>query len=139
MNIKVLKKQNGITIQDLVIAIMIFCLFVGVIGSLFYRILFNSTLVKLNAIAVEYAVKVAEEVDKLPYEEIDNLNFGTKMHTDYKKSFPDIFQLEVNVENYNEIDPSKADIIKIVTINVTYDIFEEERNYEIKKLKIKEI
>lgn len=139
MNIKVLKKQDGMTIQDLVIAIIILCLFVGVIGSLFYRIIINSAFIKLNAIAVEYAVKVAEEVDKLPYEEIDNLNFGTKMDTDYKKSFPDIFQLEVNVENYNEIDPSKADIIKIVTIKVTYEMFEEEKSYEIKKLKIKEI
>lgn len=138
MNIKILKKQNGMTIQDLVIAIMIFCLFVGVIGTLFYRILFNSTLVKLNAIAVGYAVKVAEEVDKLPYDDI-NQNFWTSIQSNYEQSFPDIFQLEVNVENYNQIDPSKADIIKIVTINVTYEIFEEERNYEIKKLKIKEI
>lgn len=138
MNIKVLKKQNGMTIQDLVIAIIILCLFVGVIGTLFSQIIINSGLIKLNAIAVEYAVKIAEEVDKLPYDDI-NENFEIIMNTKYADNFSDIYKLDVIVENYNEIDPSKADIIKIVTIKIAYEIFEEERSYEIKKLKIKEI
>lgn len=138
MNIKVLKKQNGMTIQDLVIAIIILCLFVGVIGTLFSQIIINSGLIKLNSIAVGYAVKVAEEVDKLPYDDI-NENFEIIMNTKYAGNFSDIYKLDVIVENYNEIDPSKADIIKIVTIKITYEIFEEEKSYEIKKLKIKEI
>lgn len=135
MNIKVLKKENGISLQDIVIAMVILSMFVGVIGSMYYEIAFNSNLIKLNAIAVEYAIKVAEDVDILSYEDI-NENFDIYMNSKHK--MPEGFNLTVSVKKYNEQDSSKQDIIKIVTINVEYTIFDKTNSYEIKKLKVKE-
>lgn len=136
MNINILKKDNGISLQDIVIAITIMAMFVGVIGTLFYQITLNSNLIKVNAIAVHYAVQVAEEVDKLAYDEI-NENFNIYVNSKY--DIPDILKLTVDVQNYNEEDETKDDIIKIVNIKVDYTVLDETKSYEIKKLKIKEI
>lgn len=136
MNIKVLKKDNGISLQDIVIAITILCMFVGVVGTLFYQITLNSNLIKVNSIAVHYAVEVAEEVDKLAYDEI-NENFNIYINS--KFDLPEILTLTVDVQNYNESDETKEDLIKIVNIKVDYTVLDETNSYEIKKLKIKEI
>lgn len=135
MNTRLLKKENGISLQDIVIAMVILSIFVGVIGSMYYEILFNSNMIKLNAIAVEYAIKVAEDVDILSYEDI-NENFDIYINSKYE--MPEGFNLEASVKKYNEQDSSKIDIIKIVTINVEYTFLDKTNNYEIKKLKVKE-
>lgn len=136
MNIKVLKKDNGVFLQDIVIAITILCMFVGLIGTLFYKIILNSNMIKVNAIAAHYAVEVAEEVDRLSYDQI-NENFNIYINTKY--DLPEILTLTVEVEKYNKDDETKDDIIKIVNIKVDYTVLNNTSSYEIKKLKIKEI
>jgi len=135
MNIKLIKKNNGMSLVDIVASITILSLFLGVIGTLFYQIALNSNLIKLNALAVHYAVKVAEYVDEISYEEVND-NLGIYLNSKY--DIPDSFGLTVDVEKYNETDTSKEDLIKIVSINVSYTCLDETRNYEIEKIKVKE-
>ena len=47
--------------------------------------------------------------------------------------------LSIDVENYNKDDQNKEDIIKIVTVTINYKVLNENRQYSIKKIKIKEI
>lgn len=121
---------------DIIIAMFILTMFVGVIGSLYYQIVLNSNLIRMNAVAVHYAIKIAENTDKISYEEVTD-----ELNTTVKESFaiPDNFTVHIQVSPYNEQDASKEDIIKMVTIHIDYQCLNETRSYELKKLKIKEM
>lgn len=135
MNKKILKANNGISMTDVIIAIIILCMFVGVIGNLYYQISLQSNFIRLNTMAVYYTVKIAEDIDKMPYEEVTN-DLNTNIKTTYQ--IPDLFNAIIEVQNYNEIDTTKEDIIKIVTIKIEYEFNKQTKYYEIEKLKIKE-
>ena len=51
-----MKDNKGASLTDVIIAIIILSLFVGLIGNLFYQIGVNSYMVKYNALATYYAV-----------------------------------------------------------------------------------
>lgn len=136
MNIKKIKTSNGISMTDVIIAVLILCMFVGVIGNLYYKISYQSHMVRFDAIATYYTVKIAEEIDRISYEEVTN-----DLNTTLKQTLgiPDLINITVDVENYNSSDTSKKDIIKIVTIKAEYEVLNEKQTYEIKTLKVKEI
>lgn len=130
------KQNKGISTVDIVVAMIILTLFVGVIGSLYYQIAYHNAAIRMNAMAVNYAVKIAENIDKITYEEVEEtLNETLKIDFEIKEAF----NPTIKVENYNEEDLSKEDIIKKVTIKIDYNVMDESRSYEIIKLKIKEI
>ena len=136
MDKKILKQNNGYSVADLVVAMLILIMFTGVIGSLYHQIVLNNSLVQMNALAVYYAVKVAEEVDKVSYNEVDS-TFQNYIKSNY--NIPESFNILINVENYNKDNTSIKDILKTVTIKVEYTCLNTTRNYELKKLKVKEI
>lgn len=135
MKIKKLKTNKGISMADVIIAIIILCMFVGVIGNLYYEIVLESNMIRYNSIASYYTVKIAENIDRISYEQVTN-NLNNTIKEDY--SIPDLYNITIDVKKYNEDDTSKQDIIKIVTIKAEYQVFNEQRFYQIKKLKIKE-
>lgn len=132
-----IKSNKAMSMADIIIAIFILTLFVGVIGSLYYQILLNSNLVRMNAFAVYYSIKIAENIDKMAYEKVTN-DLNTTVKSDY--AIPDDYQIQIQVNPYQKEDSTQEkDIIKIVTIKITYQCLNETRDYEIKKLKVKEI
>lgn len=136
MKKKRLKANNGISMTDVIIAMLILCMFVGVIGNLYYQIALQNNMIRLNTIGVYYTVKIAEDIDRMSYEEVTN-DLNTNIKTNYQ--IPDLYNITVEVQNYNEIDTSKEDIIKIVTIKAEYEFNGQTSSYKIEKLKIKEM
>ena len=131
-----LKGNKGVTITDIVVAMIILSLFVGLIGNLYYQIALQNSIVQSNAVAAYYVVKIAEDIDKMPYESVTNELSNTVKQT---YELPDGINIMITVEKYSEIDPTKEDIVKTVSIRAEYECFEQTRVYEVKKLKIKEI
>ena len=117
------KQNKGISMPDVVIAISILSLFVGVIGTLYYQIASYTAEIRANAMAVHYAVQIAESTDKMLYEQV-NEKLNNSIDIDY--SLPEGFSA------------TKQDIIKIVIITVNYEFLGQSKNYTIQKLKIKE-
>ena len=130
------KSNNGVTTMDVAIAIIILSLFVGVIGNFYYQIVKNNNMIRFNTMAVYYAIKIAEDIDKVAYEEV---NDDFKENLNVKYGLPENFSATLDIENYNKNDSSKQDIIKKVNITIKYTFLKEERNYKIEKLKIKEL
>ncbi len=131
VNLSKVKQNKGITGIDMAISICVIVIFVGLISGLFYNIYSHSTAVRINALAVDYAIKIAEETDRMQYEEVNNdINYELRN----KFQIPDAYNTEVSVENYNK----KEDVIKIVTIKVNYEFMNHDEEYVIKKLKVKE-
>ena len=131
-----LKSNKGISMADVVIALLILIILSGVIGNILYQIAYNNAALRMNAIATDYAVKVAEYIDKIPYENVTN---GMQITEINGEQIIDKFNVSIEVENYNNDDSNKEDIIKKVIITVNYNILKETKNYKIQKLKIKEM
>lgn len=134
---KNIKSNRGVSITDLVIALIILSVFAGVIGNLLYQLAYNNASLRMSAIAADYAVKEAEYIDKIAYEDVQTLN--EKITQINGEDVLEAFTIKLYVENYNNADETKKDIIKKVTITVNYNILKDEKSYKIEKLKIKEM
>lgn len=134
---KNIKSNRGVSITDVVIALIILTIFTGVIGNLIYQIAYNNAALRVNAIAADYAVKEAEYIDKIAYEDVQTSN--EKITKINGEDVLDAFTVKLDVEDYKGNDETKQDIIKKVTITVNYNILKDEKSYKIEKLKIKEM
>ena len=134
---KNIKSNRGFSITDVVIALIILTIFTGVIGNLIYQIAYNNAALRVNAIAADYAVKEAEYIDKIAYEDVQTSN--EKITQINGENVLDAFTIKLDVEDYKANDETKQDIIKKVTITVNYNILKDEKSYKIEKLKIKEM
>ena len=134
---KNIKSNRGVSITDVVIALIILTIFTGVIGNLIYQIAYNNAALRVNAIAADYAVKEAEYIDKIAYEDVQTSN--EKITQINGEDVLDAFTVKLDVEDYKANDETKQDIIKKVTITVNYNILKDEKSYKIEKLKIKEM
>lgn len=129
------KLDRGVTLNDLVIAILIIGMFIGILTSSFTQIYKNNIYIKKDEEALYYVVRTLEDIDKMPYEKVQNtLNEELTAKYNIDKDY-----LTINVENYNKSDTTKQDIIKIVTVTINYKVLGENKQYSVKKLKIKEI
>ena len=115
---------------DVVIAMVILSMFVGLISSLYYNMAYGNYSIRYDAMAAAYAVKIAEDTDKLSYDEV-----VTGLNYDLDEGYT----ATVQVEKYNQDDETKEDIIKTVTITINYNLMNTEKSYTLKKLKIKEL
>ena len=131
-----LKSNRGVTITDVVVAVIILSVFTGVVGNLYYLIAKNNNLIKYNTVAVYNAIKIAEDIDKISYDEVtEDLNTNIKD----RYNIPEGFSAQVKVVKYSDEDSTKHDIIKRVNITIKYKFLKEDKTYNLEKLKIKEI
>ena len=54
------KSNKGFTIADLAIALIIFILFTGIIGTLFYSSFRLNSQAKISAVATNYAIEILD-------------------------------------------------------------------------------
>lgn len=135
---KNLKSNKAIAIMDIVIALTVLALLVGSVGTLYYEIAYNDLRIKYGAIATYYVVNILESIDEQNYDDVrsmSNEEFKRKFENDEYSSF---LELSTKVENYNQDDEEKKDLIKIVTIEVKYRVLQDDMSYTVKKLKIRE-
>lgn len=130
------KSNKAATIADVVVGILIMIIFTGILTNSFYRIYKHNISIRMNAIAIDYAVKILEYTDKISYEEVNN-SLNNLLKEKYNMNDNYIAYLEV--ENYNKDNETKEDIIKIVTLTINYNVLNENQTYKVKKLKIKEM
>ena len=67
-----LKSNNGFTMQDLIIAIAIFTLFAGIIGTAIvatFRVQSDS---QVDEVGTLYAIQIAEYIDKISFDDVES-------------------------------------------------------------------
>lgn len=135
LNLKRLKEKKGFTGIDVVVAVLIILLFVGMLVTAFYNIYKISTEIAFEAEALQYLVSALEYSDKINYEEVTEQNL-----LDYlaNEEIPENYTVTFRIQSYNQIDSTKQDIVKIVTGKIVYQIENKEEFIEISKLKVKE-
>ena len=65
-----LKSNQGFTMQDLAVAIIILILFAGTIGGIYVSILTVQAETKIDAIVTVYAMQILEDIDRIDYEDV---------------------------------------------------------------------
>ena len=133
------KNEKGVTIIDLVIAIIIMSVFVGVITTLMAKIYKQSIEVQVSSNAMAYATTVLEKIDEKSFEEVQKPSFLQKLKESGEITIPEEYTIELNVENPENVSEEITDFIKKATVTVKYKIKNEEKSISISKLKVKEI
>ena len=130
------KSNKAVTMADVIVGILIMIIFTGILTNSFYRIYKHNISIRMNAIAIDYAVKILEDTDKISYEEVNN-SLNNLLEEKYNMN--DNYTAHLEIENYNKDNETKEDIIKIVTLTINYNVLNENQTYKVKKLKIKEM
>ena len=145
----IIKKENGITGQDLIIAIFILTMFLTFLLTVYSNIKSLSYEIRMNAHAQEAASKIAEKLNLLEYDD----EFFTSNHENIKIEElrdeygvtglnPEIYQVNIRTKNVKlEQEELDYDFTKEVQIQVKYNIkgkFEKADASEIKLIKNRE-
>ena len=130
----ILKSEKGFTMQDLIAALFIIMLFVGIISSLMYSVYKTNVRADLTAQMATYAVQILEDIDRIPYEDVSSELASTYYD---KFSIPGGMQITLDVSNYGE-EVNAKDVMKVVKLNMSYTIANETEQFSVTRLKIKE-
>lgn len=130
-----LKSESGFTMYDLILAMFLITLFVGLIASLMYSAYKINAETNLMMQASAYSVQILEDIDKIAYEEVDS-SLASKYKSDF--SIPVGFNVNIEVSKYGE-EQNLQDVMKIVKLTISYEFSGNTENVTITRLKIKEI
>ena len=130
-----IKSNSGFTMTDLVVALIIFLIFSGLVVTAFYSSYVVNSKTKITASATNYSIQILEDIDKITYDEVQN-----GMDNTYRQKFsiPDGYSLKMKVTNYNEGN-DKEDLIKNVELTIEYKIAGDNEKIVINKIKVKEL
>lgn len=137
-----IKKNKGFTTADIVVAIVVLMIFVGMITTLFYNFYLSTTAKNRNAMATNYIVDVIEEIKAMNYDEIqsdtqDNNSInGLIQQLEASKQIPDQYTITGEMQKYNETpgNTDKKDLVKILTVRVEYMVGKKTEKIEMTTL-----
>lgn len=137
--LKNIKNETGITGIDLVIAIIIMSIFIGIITTLMTNIYRQSLEVQASSYAMAYATVILEKVDEKSFEEVQNPNFIEELKESGEITMPDDYKITLDISNPDNVTQDVASVIKKATVTVSYNVNNKEQSMSISKLKVKEI
>lgn len=142
-----IKGNRGFTTADIVVAIVVMMIFVGMIATLFYNFYLSTTAKNRNAMATNYIVDVIEEIKAMNYDEVQkdtqdsNSINNLIQQLEATKQIPKEYIITGEIQKYNETEGNtdKKDLVKILTIRVEYSLGKKTEKIEISTLLIKTI
>ena len=136
--LKKCKQNKDVMGVDIVVSIVVLSLFAGIIAGMFAELFIQNVSIRMDAIAVNYAVTILEDTDRLSYAEVTTENMMKNVE-EGRYYMADNYTANIEVTNYSDMDSSKEDIIKIVKVTISYTLRNQEYSYTVQKLKIKEM
>ena len=139
-----LKSNKGITGADAVLGVALAILFSGIIATLSYNIYVTSSSLKRSSKALEYITSTFEYVATQYYDNVteDNIKNYISTKLDGKISINEgtPYKAQVSVTKYNQIEGNtdKLDLVKEITMSVTYKLGDKDQTIEIKTAKSRE-
>lgn len=139
-----LKSNKGITGADAVLGVALAILFSGIIATLSYNIYVTSSSLKRSSKALEYITSTFEYVATQYYDNVteDNIKNYISTKLDGKISINEgtPYKAQVSVTNYNQMEGNtdKLDLVKEITMSVTYKLGDKDQTITIKTAKSRE-
>lgn len=144
-----LKEEKGIAGIDIAISLIVITVFVSIIAVLMFNIQKNEEEIKRKSEATSYAIDILEEIKGQGFAILPSA--GTNKITGYEdkyitedgqeKATP--YYQEVTVKDYSELEQNKdkdveAEVLKIVTVKVSYKSGKNTESVEISTVITKE-
>lgn len=123
MKIQSYMDQRGVTSTDIIVAVAIIVLFVSVITTSFYNYYKSIQSKNRVTIATNIVIDVIENVEMLPYDEVNQENVNNVIDTLKKDgTILEQYTVTASIQNYNETEGNtdKKDLIKILKVKVVY-------------------
>lgn len=130
-----LKSNKGFTMYDLIIALVVFTMFVGFIGTMLGSTFEVQVDSQADEVAALYAIQVAEYIDKISFEQVET-GIADSIATYFE--IPSGYTLTIDVSDYKPENETES-YVKTVNINLKYNYNNEDKNFSVNRLKIKEI
>lgn len=134
-----IKGNNGITGIDLVVAIIIITIFIGLLTSLMVGLYKQATDIQKSANAMSYATQILEKVDEKTFEEVKDLNFVENLKNSGEITIPEGYTVTYEVSDLPDVASEVNEVMQKVKVRIDYKILNEEKSMFLVKLKIKEI
>ena len=134
-----LKSNKGFTMQDLIFALMIIMIFVGVIGSIFVSIYSVKADTLVDSMATIYAIKMLEYMDKINYEKVSEEN-KSKLISEMQRKFdiPSSYKISLDVTKYRT-SLGNDDYVRIIKLKMDYTFKDKARQLVFDTIKVKEL
>lgn len=134
-----IKGNNGITGIDLVVAIIIITIFIGLLTNLMVGLYKQATDIQKSANAMSYATQILEKVDEKTFEEVKDLNFVENLKNSGEITIPEGYTVTYEVSDLPDVASEVNEVMQKVKVRIDYKILNEEKSMFLMKLKIKEI
>ena len=108
--LKKCKQNKAVMGVDIVVSIVVLSLFAGIIAGMFAELFIQNVSIRMDAIAVNYAVTILEDTDRLSYAEVTTENMMKNVE-EGRYYMADNYTANIEVTNYSDMDSSKEDII----------------------------
>ena len=133
-----MKKQNGIAGIDIVISLIIITIFISLIAVLTFNIQWNNEEIKRRSEATSFAIDKIEEIKGKGFSALPPLGQNTideypDGYIEQNGSSTPYYQ-EIRVQDYSELEGNEgreAEVIKIVTVKISYKSGNNDENVEI--------
>lgn len=127
------KNQRGITLADVALSIFIIAVFVTINVSLSYNAFIKSQSALRYEKATFYATKIAEYIQGIDYNDVNSGTDLTSIDMDYGYDYT----IAIEEPSYQNIsDPD--DLIKIVNVTIFYKVGDNQNQFSLRTLKVKE-
>lgn len=143
---KFLKNQKGVTGADAILAVAIAVLFAGIIVTLAYNIYITTNSLKRSSQALNYITSTFEYVATQYYDEVTEENIENYINGNENIVALDEgtlstanttpYKAEVTVTDYSKEE--KLDLVKEITMSVTYKLGDKDQTITIKTAKSRE-
>lgn len=128
-----LKSKRGITGVDAIIAIIAIMIFTSTILALMYNVKMENLKIKAKALASVYMTEILENIGITEYDEVTSENI------ELIPQMPEALNAKINVSKIIEEDNTKTeDILKKVTVTISYKIGNKTYQETTQRLKTKE-
>lgn len=129
-----LKNNKGFTTTDIVVAVVIIMLFIGIITTVFYNYYLSIAAKNRNSIATNCTIDVIENIKKMNYDEINTENVNSLIEQFVQDgTIPQGYNVIPELKKYNETvgNTEKLDIIKTLKVKVEYTVSNKQEQIEI--------
>lgn len=132
-----LKKEKGLTGIDMVLAVIIVLLFTSIILSLMYNVKQQNVKQVYKLASNIYLTETLENIGIANYDDV--VATSSENNSNLIPEMPVMFKEKIEVESIeNEENPELEDMIKKVTVTISYKIGSKTYENVVQRLKIKE-
>lgn len=132
-----IKSNKGFTATDIVVAVIIIILFVGLITTVFYNYYLSTAAKNRNAMATNCLIDVIENVKQMNYDDISEQTVASLVEQMIEDgSIPDGYTVSAEVQKYNETEGNtdKLDLIKTLKVKIEYTVSNKKEEFEMSTL-----